>query len=183
MTEPNHIVYLTGFMGSGKSTVGPELARRLGYDFVDVDTKVEDIEGISITEIFRLRGERYFRNLEKRVLSELAGSGRRVVVALGGGALADEESRKLTKATGVLVYLKAKPEKILERVKRKKNRPMLLTRNGNPMNDADLSARLKALFEERERHYLEASIVVSTSEMTVSKSVEEIILKLKGRIA
>ncbi len=182
MNDPRHIIYLTGFMGSGKSTIGPELARKLGYDFEDIDELVEKSEGLSIPDIFRLHGEEYFRGAERKVLSDLSGGDRKIVVALGGGTLTNEGSRNLVKNEGVLVYLKARPEKIFQRVRRKRNRPMLLKPDGNTMNDAELSARLAVLLREREGHYMEASIIVSTSELTISKSVEEIVLKLKGKI-
>jgi shikimate kinase len=182
MTEPKHIIYLAGFMGSGKSTIGPELARRLGYKFVDIDDLIEEAEGISIRDIFKHHGEAYFRGTEKKVLTELARSDRKMVVGLGGGTLTNEESRQVVRKGGVLVYLKASPNKIFERVRKKRNRPMLLSPEGAPLTDAELSARVESLLREREAGYMEASIVVSTSELTVSKSVEEIALKLKGKI-
>jgi shikimate kinase len=182
MTEPKHIIYLAGFMGSGKSTIGPELARRLGYEFVDIDDLIEEAEGISIRDIFERHGELHFRGTEKRVLNELSRSDRKIVVGLGGGTLTHEESRKVVRKEGVLVYLKASPKKIFERVRKKRNRPMLLSPEGTPLSDAELSARVESLLREREADYIEASIIVSTSELTVSKSVEEIASKLKGKI-
>jgi shikimate kinase len=183
MNDPKRIVYLTGFMGSGKSTIGPELARRLDYDFVDIDDVVEEEQGLSIAEIFRRDGEEFFRSLERKVLNELSGNDRKMVVALGGGTLTSETCRSLVKRAGVLVYLKADPKEIFRRVRRKRNRPMLLSTDGNPLTDAQLVARLEKLLKERETHYMEADIIVSTSELTMARSVDEIILKLKGQIA
>ncbi len=182
MIERKHRVFLAGFMGSGKSTIGPELARKLGYDFVDIDDLIEKSEGVTIPEIFRNHGEEYFRRIEKRVLDDLSGNDRHIVVALGGGTLTNEESRGLLREEGILVYLRSDPKEILERVKKKRDRPMLLAPDGSPLNDAELSSRVESLLREREVHYLEANIIVSTSGRTVSKSVEEIASKLKGRI-
>lgn len=180
MTEPRRVVFLAGFMGSGKSTIGPELARRIGYDFVDLDDVIERAEGISIADIFKSRGEKYFREAERRMLRELLECRGKVVVALGGGTLTSEESRNLVRNEGILVYLKANRKKILERVREERNRPMLLTREGNTLNDAELTDRIEALFKDREAHYMEASIIVDTSESPVPECAKEIASQLKG---
>lgn len=182
MIEPKRIVFLAGFMGSGKSTIGPELARSLNFDFVDIDDLIEENEGISIPEIFEKFGEQYFREIEKRVLNEISRSDKNIVVALGGGTLTHEENRLLVRNGGILVYLKADPEKIFERVRSKQDRPMLLAADGSFLNDKELFAKVQSLLREREKYYLEANIIVSTSEQDVARSVEEIASKLRGKI-
>ncbi len=182
MTERKHIVFLTGFMGSGKSTIGPRLSRKIGYIFVDMDAVIEKKNGISIPEIFKQRGEVYFRETETATLFELSAKKDRLVIALGGGALTNVECRRLVKERGVLVYLQLAPEKIIERVGNDRGRPMLLTEEGRSMNELELSERVNALLRDREPHYLKADVVVGTGESTVSESVDEIASKLKGLI-
>lgn len=182
MTEPKQMVFLTGFMGSGKSTIGPELAKQIGYDFTDMDSVIEKAEGMSVQDIFRRRGEEYFRRIEKQTLIDLAEGKTRSVVALGGGAVADESNRQLAKSKGVLVYLKVSPEIILERVGRGRSRPMLLDSEGNTLDDPELSAKVDSLLSAREAYYMEADIVVDTSGSTVMASAREIASKLEGLI-
>ena len=182
MNEGRHIIYLAGFMASGKSTIGPQLARELAYDFVDIDDQIEAREGLSIAGIFQKFGEQYFRTLENQILNDVSKSRRNIVVALGGGTLTQEENRRLIHSEGVLIYLNTEPGKILERVGEKQDRPMLLDQDGGPLSGERLSARIESLLREREKHYLEANIIVNTSEMSVDESVEEIRSKLHGKI-
>ncbi len=183
MTDLKRLVFLAGFMASGKSTIGPALARRLGYEFVDIDDVIEASEGMSIPEIFKRNGEAYFRGVEKRALERLTRDDRKLIVALGGGTLMDQESKGLVLAKGMLVYLKASPRDIFERVKRKKDRPMLLSPEGHPLDDQQLAARVASLMSEREAHYQIAHITIHTAGAGVLDCVEEIASRLKGRIA
>ncbi len=179
----NKTIYLTGFMASGKSSVGPRLAKRLGYDFVDVDNVIENLLGLSISRIFAERGERHFRELEKSVLDEVSSSGRNLVVSLGGGTLTLKESRELVRDGGVLVYLKANPKIIIERLgDGKMERPMLLSPAGRKLTRKELTSKVKSLLEAREAHYLNAAIVVDTSRSTIRETVKEIATKLKEKI-
>lgn len=170
-------------MASGKSSVGPRLAKRLGYDFVNVDDVIEELEGASVSRIFAEHGERYFRELERKALSELSDSGKNLVVSLGGGTLTLKESRELVREGGVLIYLKTDPKIIAERAgKGKMDRPMLLSPDGRNMTGKELTSKVKSLLRERERHYLEAAIVVDTSGKTISEAANEIATKLKEKI-
>ncbi len=183
MNSAKRIIFLAGFMGSGKSTVGPRLARKLGYDFVDVDGVIEENEGISISEIFSRHGEKHFRNLEREMLNEISREKKKIVVALGGGTLTRRENRELIKNGGVLIYLKTDPKVILKRVEIEKlNRPMLLAPDGSKLSGRELSLRIQSLLKEREEHYLEAVVTIDTSGKSVNGTVEEITSKLKGRI-
>ena len=175
-----HIIYLAGFMGSGKTTIGPKLASRLDYDFVDIDNLIEESEGVSIRKIFEKFGEQYFRNIEKNMLAKISERERSMVVALGGGTLTTKVNRNLIRKGGILVYLKAEPSEILSRVAREKNRPMLLAENGARLSRDELTKRVFLLLKEREKHYLEANIIVNTSNVKIEKSVEEIISKLSA---
>jgi shikimate kinase len=95
------LIFLTGFMGSGKSTVGPILAEKFGYDFIDVDELIEKVEGQSIVDIFRERGEIYFRNIERKILRETIFKLSKFVVALGGGTITFEDNLYLVKEVGI----------------------------------------------------------------------------------
>ena len=182
MNESQQLVFLAGFMGSGKSTVGPLLAREIHFGFIDADSIIEKKENLSVRDIFRTRGEKYFRGLEENVLKEIVLEKGNNVVALGGGALASELNRILVKKSGILVYLKSDAANILERLRARSNRPMLLSTDGQPLTEDELSVRVASLLREREKYYLEASIVVDTSKLSISESVKEIVLKLRDKI-
>lgn len=179
--EQRHIIYLAGFMGSGKTTIGPKLAFELNYDFLDVDALIEKLEGISIAKIFEKYGEQYFRNVEKKTLTDISESKRNIVVALGGGTLTVEENRNLVKKDGVLIYLKADLAEILSRVDGKDDRPMLLATDGARLSGEALAAKVSSLLKEREKHYLEANIIVDTSNVDIEESVAEVISKLQWK--
>ncbi|HUI31139.1 MAG TPA: shikimate kinase [Candidatus Acidoferrales bacterium] len=183
MNRTKNIVFLSGFMGSGKSTIGPRLAKKLGYDFIDVDYVIEENEGITIPEIFASHGEKHFRTLEKEILTVISRERNNIVVALGGGTLTHKDNRELVKKDGILIYLKAAPEEILERVEGGKiDRPMLLAADGRKLSGKELSLRIESLLKEREEHYTEASIIIETSGKSVRGTIEEITSKLKGKI-
>lgn len=169
-------------MGSGKSTIGPLLARKIRYRFTDLDDVIEKKEGLPIRDIFIKYGEEYFRDAEEQTLKEAIVRDADMVFALGGGALISEKNRELVRESGILVYLKSEPDEILSRVRNRNSRPMLLSEDGRLLTDEELSARIRSLLRERESHYLEAGIVVNTSNMSVSETVYEIEVKLRGKI-
>jgi len=117
-------IFLIGFMGCGKSTIAGLLAERLGVSQVEMDELIVQEQGMPITEIFEKYGEEHFRDIETDLVRRLqARDG--VVVSCGGGAVLREENRRLMKETGVIVWLTAEPETILERVKHSTDRPIL----------------------------------------------------------
>ncbi len=117
-------IIITGFMGTGKTAVAQELAQRLGREFVDTDQLIEKRVGIPISRIFADFGEPHFRRLEKEVGKELAQTGG-LVASTGGGMLLDAENRKLLTASGIVICLKCSPDKILSRVGKTGDRPLL----------------------------------------------------------
>jgi shikimate kinase len=141
-------IVLVGFMGAGKSTVGPVLARLLGWRFVDVDPVIEQAAGLSVAEIFAERGEDFFRAEERRVAEELA-SEDRLVVAAGGGAFARAETREALRRGAVAVWLRCDLETILRRIPDDGSRPLAANRE-----------RMQALFAERESSYRLADVTV-----------------------
>lgn len=117
-------IALIGFMGSGKSTIGPLLADDLGFRFIDLDAALVERAGCGIPEIFARWGEEGFRKREREILAETAGRPRQIL-ATGGGVVTDQANVALLRATGSVVWLVAAPETILARVERDGNRPLL----------------------------------------------------------
>lgn len=121
-------VYLIGMMGSGKTTSGKALAKLLSVSFVDLDEQIVQKAGRSINEIFKTEGEKYFRTLESQILLDVSHATNQVV-ATGGGIVLDENNRMKMRNTGQVIYLKTGLDILWERVKEKKDRPLLSTSN------------------------------------------------------
>lgn len=124
-------VFLAGFMGSGKSTMGQALANRLGWHFIDLDDDIERLAGMAISRIFEDHGEAEFREQEHRALrtrARRASCGGTVVVALGGGTYAFGRNRRLMRSVGPAIWLDAPAEVLWDRVRRDSHRPLALDR-------------------------------------------------------
>lgn len=159
-------IILVGFMGTGKTTVGKALARRLKMKFVDMDDLVEGQEGMKIPDIFASKGEPYFRSVEKDVAKEVsAQSG--LVIAAGGGALIDEENVNNLKSSGVMVCLTATADKIFERIKAHTHRPLL--------NVSDSKEKISELLAKRADYYARADYRIDTSRISVEEVVDKIL--------
>ncbi|HWP81677.1 MAG TPA: shikimate kinase [Bacteroidota bacterium] len=172
------MIFLTGFMGSGKSTIGPILANTLGFQFVDLDKLIEERAGQRIVEIFETKGEKHFRELERQLLAEVA-SASDFVISLGGGTIANEENVRLIKEHGALVYLKLSPEEVLRRVSHRNDRPMLKDEQGRVLPPDELKRRVLSLLQHREQYYNQADIIVSADLLSVGKTVDEIVKHLR----
>lgn len=172
-------IFLTGFMGSGKSTIGPILANTLGYDFVDIDKAIEHETGQSVKEIFQHRGEETFRGMERRLLQDLRTKDH-LVISLGGGTIADPISFPLIRESGVLVYLKTAPEQLFKRLHYKTDRPVLIDDSGERLNEEDLRLRIQDLYTRREQFYEQADIIVPTDEHKLGITVDQIVKRLAG---
>jgi len=144
-------IVLVGMMGVGKTSVGRKLAQLLSLPFADADEAIEEAAQMSVSEIFERFGEDYFRDGERRVIARLVAEGPKVI-ATGGGAFVQEETRELILERGIAVWIDAAVETLVDRVKRKDTRPLL--RGGDP---AEIIARLKA---EREPFYAHAPLKV-----------------------
>jgi shikimate kinase len=163
-------VVLVGLMGVGKSTVGRRLAKRLGLSFVDSDAEIEDAAGYSPAEIFERYGERDFRDGERRLVARLI-EGQVRVIATGGGAYVDAETRKLLNERAITVWLDAPVDILAERTSRRDTRVQL--RNGNP------KATLERLADERRPSYEEAHIHVKSGDGAHRDVVESIVRELE----
>jgi shikimate kinase len=166
-------VVLVGMMGAGKSSVGRRVALRLGIPFVDADTEIEKAAGMAITDIFAIRGEAEFRAGEARVILRLLEGGPQVL-ATGGGAFINPDTRAAIAAKGISIWLKAEPDVLMKRIKRRQDRPLLHT--------ADPAATLRKLLEEREPVYALADLIVQSREVTHDRIVDEIVSAIAGRV-
>lgn len=171
-------VYLTGFMGSGKSTCGPIVADRLGYRFLDLDAEVERIAGITISELFA-KGESRFRALETAVLSELSGQ-ERVIVATGGGALTSDGNLLLAETSGAIVLLKLPAGVLAARLSDPEGRPLLHDEHGKPYTEAALVKRIEELLAKRERYYSHADAVVEAEGMAPEEVADAVVQALES---
>jgi shikimate kinase len=159
-------VFLIGFMGSGKSTVGRMLARSLGWPFCDLDRDIERRDGRTVVEIFAQDGEPRFRQLEHEELASLVGAPD-TVVACGGGVVVDDRNRPLLKSLGSVVYLRVSAQEALARVGSTEGRPLLA--GPDPLGTAT------TLLALRERLYeAVADIVVETSGLTPARVAERV---------
>jgi shikimate kinase len=165
------ILSLVGMPGSGKSTVGRQLARRLGLPFHDSDHLIEQRLGCSIREYFAREGEAAFREVEEQVLRELA-AGPSAVVATGGGAVVRPATREALRSAGQVIYLRSSPEELYRRVRHDTQRPLLQV--------TDPLARLRALHAERDPLYREAShFQIETGRPSVPTLVNMIVMQLE----
>ena len=169
-SDPRNIV-LVGFMGTGKSATGKVLAKRLGREFVDMDSVIEQRQGKPIPAIFAEQGEPYFRQLERALVQELAARGG-LVIAPGGGIVLNPENIKDFSRTGLVVCLRATPEMILKRVGNDTNRPLL--------QGGDKLQKIKDLLGKRQALYDAIPASVETDGQTPEDTADAV-LKLCGR--
>jgi shikimate kinase len=166
-------IVLTGFMGTGKSSVGVKLAKKLGYRYCDLDSLITDEAGMTINRIFEQYGERHFRDIESSVIERIS-SMENLVISSGGGAVVRDKNRELLRSSGVIVNLIASAEEIFSRLCSDTSRPLL--------KDNMSLERIGMMLEEREPFYAEADIRIDTSGKKVEDVVREILLYLEGKI-
>jgi shikimate kinase len=163
-------LFLVGMMGAGKTTVGRQLAKRLGKTFVDADKEIETRTGVRVAVIFDIEGEAGFRRREAEVLEQLTALGD-IVLATGGGAVLDPRNREQLKSRGFVIYLHAQPQDLWQRTRNDKSRPLL--------QGSDPRGRLEALYAERDPLYREvAHMVIDTGRQSVSSLLTQVLGKL-----
>lgn len=165
-------IVLTGFMGAGKSVVGRKLAERLGLGVVDTDDVIEEESGMEISEIFSRFGETRFRELESEAVQKVASLENSVIVT-GGGVVLKAENITTLKKNGSIVYLRASPEAIYNRVKDETHRPLLQV--------ADPPGRIRELLEQRTPFYANNDIEIDTTNLSVDEVVEEIVKRIDDK--
>ncbi|GAB3680831.1 shikimate kinase AroK [Salinisphaera aquimarina] len=169
--NPN--IYLVGPMGAGKTTIGRRIAEIKGMSFVDSDHEVENRTGVDISFIFDMEGEEGFRKREREMIAELSEQPN-TVMATGGGAVLDPDTRDLLSARGVVVYLETSLEQQLARTRKANNRPIL-------EGSDDVEATLVKLMEERDPLYRSiADIVVATGDQQARRLAREIVEQLEA---
>ncbi len=157
---------LTGFMGSGKSSVGHAVAKRLGFEFLDTDHLIERRAGLSIPEIFDRPGEAAFRELEREVVEELA-TRERIVISTGGGVGANPGLLASLKTHALVIWLWASPETIWERVRRQTHRPLLYV--GDP------ESRIRELLAQREPLYRQADVLLNAEVRQTAEVADQVV--------
>jgi shikimate kinase len=164
------VVYLTGFMGSGKTTVGKKLAAQLNYTFIDLDSYIEQQEGRSISELFNEHGENYFREVEHQCLQTLLKL-EKLVIACGGGTPCFYDAMQQMNEHGITVYLQMNVLAIFNRLKQgRMQRPLIAGKS-----DEALRQYIDKKLKEREPLYLQAQIVVTAIDLNISELKNKII--------
>lgn len=167
-------ICIVGMMGVGKTTFGKKLARKLKRKFFDVDIEIERELGHTIEWIFENAGEQHFRKLEEVKIKELLELGEPIVLALGGGAFINENSRARIKEQAISVWLDATPEVILNRVKGRSHRPLL--------NVEDKMQQIVKILEARRAIYAEADIHIRTDEGTNQNILDKLIREIRSSL-
>ncbi len=168
---PHRRIFLIGPMGAGKTTLGQQLARALKLPFLDSDRVIEERTGADIPLIFELEGEEGFRRREAKIIDELTQRDE-LVLATGGGAVLREENRRRLRERGLVIYLHAPLEQLLERTRRDRNRPLLQTE--------DPEARLRQLLEERGPLYRETAHLIAETHGHPRQTVHRILQRLRA---
>ncbi|MGP1432731.1 MAG: shikimate kinase [Catonella sp.] len=164
-------IVLTGFMGSGKTTIAKAIERKMGISFVDTDELIETYEQSKISEIFNLKGEKYFRKLETKILKNLIEADGLKVLSTGGGIITNEENILLLKQLGTVFYLRIKPETVVKRLDGDVTRPLLL--------GEDKLAKVEKLMNERKEAYEKtADVTIDVDDISVEKIVGKIVEKM-----
>ena len=164
-------IYLIGMMGSGKSTVGKDLSKKLNMGFVDIDDDIEKIYDMKISEIFNDFGERKFRKMESAYFIEISKQ-QNNIFSTGGGIILQKENRNVLENNGLTFLLEANCQILLDRIAKIKNRPLLS--KSNPLND------MLSIWEQRKGYYYDSSHqIINTAKLSIDDVVNQIIKQLK----
>ncbi len=178
MTPAYFTIYLIGFSGVGKTTIGAKLADSLDAKFYDIDAEIVKHDKREIVDIFRVKGEEYFRYLEVEMVQKVSNRrSKRKVVALGGGAFESKEIRHCVKEHGVSIFLSACQQKLYKRMRAKIDRP-LLQNFESKMTAAELKKQIQMLMKKRIKNYRTADITIAIK----SKTVPQVVSEIKGKL-
>lgn len=165
-------IILTGFMGTGKTTIGKELAKRLHLKLVDIDEEIETAQKMTITDIFRIYGEQYFRDIETTMIKKFSRE-KNIIISTGGGAVLRDENIEALKENGIIFCLNASTETILERTSHSEDRPLLKVENPKE--------KINELLAYRRPFYEKAGIMIETDGTPPLKIVKEIMEIMRCR--
>ena len=164
-------IVLVGMMGSGKSTIGALLSKKMNLKFIDLDQKIETIEKQTISQIFKLKGEKYFRAIEvKTILSLLDSKEKEMVLSLGGGAFLDEKIKKNIKNNSLSFWLNWKPLTIIKRIRKSSKRPLI-----QGLTDQEI----KKMMLDRNKHYAKSNFKIDCDNHKKNEIVDRIVTILK----
>ncbi|SCY11462.1 chorismate mutase [Alkaliphilus peptidifermentans] len=163
-------IVLIGFMGSGKTTVGRELSIHMEMPFIDIDQLIEEEEKVTISEIFQVQGEDYFRRLESRMVKKIS-ERKNSIISCGGGVILNQANIVELKTNGIIILLDAKEETIYNRIKLDSNRPLL-------KNSMDIKTIENIMLQRKEKYRESADIIINTDNKPVDEICKEIIEKL-----
>ena len=164
-------IIITGFMGTGKSVVAKELARKLKMEFTDIDRIIEERHGMSVADIFTGQGEKYFREQENKLVKELSQK-ENTVIATGGGTLLSSDNARILGQRGQIICLYADSQTIYNRVNKKNNRPLLKREN--------VLSEINRLLKERKKAYNNFTTKIDTTNLSIQEVVDKIIALLKS---
>ena len=169
-------IFLIGYMGCGKSSLGKKLAKAANMQFVDMDSVIEEREGAAISDIFRYEGEEYFRNLERSIIDELSAADCDMVISTGGGVPAWRDNMAKINSVGESFYLRRTAEQIASRLspRGRQKRPKL-----RGLNDEELVAFMRENMAEREPYYMQATHCVECAERSDAELIEYILSVIK----
>ena len=164
-------IVLIGMMGSGKSTIGALLSKKMNIKFIDLDSEIEKIEKKTISQIFKLKGEKYFREIEvETILSFLNSEEKELVLSLGGGSFLNEKVRKNVKNNSFSFWLNWKPSTIIKRIKKSSKRPLI-----RGLNDQEI----EKIMLDRNKHYAKSNFKIDCDNHKKNEIVDKIVSVLK----
>ena len=166
-------IVMVGLMGAGKTKIGRWISGQIGVEFVDSDREIESVSGLQISDIFDLKGEAAFRDLERREIRRLL-SKPPMVVSVGGGAFCQADSRQMIKEKAISVWLRAPPETLAARISNPDTRPLL--------KDKDPVKVLRELAKQRDASYAEADVVVDTDGLELSQSEDKVLAAINHHL-
>lgn len=176
-------IFICGFMGAGKSTVGEKLSQKLGTSFLDLDDYIQEKTGKDIPQIFSEDGEQRFRKIERKYLLEVI-TDFKGVVALGGGSLQNQQIVDHIKLNGLLIFIETPFSIILERITEENNRPLLLNEQGSLKEKKILEKELRTLYEQRLPFYQQATLSISyEKENSIGSMVNSLIKKIRYHVS
>lgn len=172
MTKPNKIILLVGLIGSGKTSVGKRLAKKLCLPFIDGDQEIEKASGLSVIDVFKYFGQEEYRAGEERIMKRLL-LGSPCVLASGGGAFVAKQTRLLAKEKALTIWLKADLDVLYSRTAGRKRRPFL------QCGDSKIKSKLQSYIDEEYPYYEEADIIVETRNEAVENTVKRVLDAIK----
>lgn len=173
-----NIIYLTGFMGAGKSTIAPILANTLGWDNCDLDKVIEEKTGLKIKEIFESSGENEFRRIEAETLIELS-SGDNIIISLGGGTICFSGNLSVAKSSGIIIYLKTSVEAVYNRLIYKNDRPVLNLNEEEDLTKESALEKINQIYAVRKPYYEQADFIVETENIPIGRTVDHLARLIK----